>query len=116
VAGVSADGFKIQVDDLLSVAPQFDGNADALAEYLSQAAASLQPLGSFWGDDKAGSQFAAGYQKFAAEVMLLLTKTAEDLEGISQGLTKMAASYGQTEADITASFHAHGRGMEPEVN
>ena len=111
---MSADGFKIQVDDLLSVAPPFDGNAQALADYLSQAAASLQTLGSFWGDDKPGSQFAATYQKFAAEVTLVLTKTAEDLEGISEGLTKMAARYGQTEADITANFHAHGR-MEPEA-
>ena len=111
---MSADGFKIQVDDLLSVAPQFDGNALALAEYLTQAAEALQAVGPFWGDDKAGGEFAGTYQKFAAAVMLMLTKTAEDLEGISQGLTKMAARYGQTEADITANFHAHGR-MEPEA-
>jgi uncharacterized protein YukE len=112
---MSADGFKIQVDDLLSVATPFDGNAQALADYLNQAAVSLQALGSFWGDDKTGGQFAAMYQKIASEVMLMLTKSAEDLEGISEGLTQMAARYGQTEANITASFRAHGRRLEPEA-
>lgn len=106
---MSSDGFKIQIDDLLSVAPAFDGNAQAIVEYLNQAAASLQSLGAFWGGDKPGTQFAATYQKIASEVLLMLTKSAEDLEGISQGLTQMAARYGQTEADITNTFHRHYR-------
>lgn len=108
---MSQPGFKVQVDDLLSVAPVFDGNAQAVMDYLNQAATSIQALGSFWGNDTTGAQFAGTYQKIAAEVMLMLTKTAEDLEGISQGLTKMAARYGQTEADLTETFH-RGR-MEP---
>jgi uncharacterized protein YukE len=108
---MSEPGFKVQVDDLLSVAPAFGGNGQAVGDYLNQAAAALQSLGAFWGGDKPGTQFAATYQKVSAEVLLMLTKIAEDLEGISQGVTKMAAKYGQTEADITATFRAHGRMM-----
>jgi hypothetical protein len=108
---MSQPGFKVQVNDLLSIAPAFDGNAQAVMDYLNQAATAIQALGSFWGDDKAGAQFAGSYQKIATEVMLMLAKTAEDLEGISQGLTNMAARYGQTEADLTNTFH-RGR-MEP---
>ena len=104
-----SDGFKIEVDDLLAIAPTFDGNAQALVDDLNQVAASLQALGSFWGDDKPGAQFAAMYQKITAEVMLVLTKTAEDLDGISVGLKNMAAHYGQTEADITTTFRGRGR-------
>ena len=106
---MSSDGFDIQVDDLLSIAPSFDSNAQTLADALNAAAASLQALGSFWGDDKVGSQFAATYQKATSEILLMLTKSVEDLEGISQGLTAMAARYGQTEADITKTFHSGGR-------
>lgn len=107
---MSGDGFKIEVDDLLAIAPTFDGNAQALVDYLNQAASSLQSLGSFWGNDAPGNQFAATYQKVASEVMLMLTKTAEDLEGVYEGLKNMAAHYGQTEADITSTFHGHGGG------
>jgi uncharacterized protein YukE len=104
------EGFKVQVDDLLSIAPHFDGGAQALVDYLNQAAASLAGLGAFWGEDKPGTAFAATYQKIAAEVMLMLTKTAEDLQGVAQGITAMAARYGQTEADVTATFHGRGGG------
>lgn len=102
---MSADGFKVQVDDLLSVAPSFASNAQDLTDALNNAVASLQALGSFWGDDKPGTQFAGSYQKVVSEVLLMLAKGAEDLDGISQGLTRMAARYGQTEADIVGDFH-----------
>lgn len=105
-----SDGFKVEVDDLLAIAPHFDGGAQALVDYLNQAATTLQALGAFWGNDKPGTQFAATYQKIAADVMLMLTKTAEDLQGIGQGITEMAAHYGQTEADITTTFHGRGGG------
>ena len=102
---MSTDGFKVQVDDLLSVAPSFASNAQDLTDALNNAVASLQALGSFWGDDKPGTQFAGSYQKVVSEVLLMLAKGAEDLEGISQGLTQMAARYGQTETDIAGVFH-----------
>ena len=102
---MSTNGFKVQVDDLLSVAPSFAGNAQDLTDALNNAVASLQALGSFWGDDKPGTQFAGSYQKVVSEVLLMLAKGAEDLEGISQGLAQMAARYGQTEADIAGDFH-----------
>ena len=108
---MSTDGFKVEVDDLLSVAPSFVGNAQDLTDALNNAAASLQALGSFWGNDKVGTQFAGSYQKVVSEVLLMLTKGAEDLEGISQGLTQMAARYGQTEADVAGQFH-HRSGPE----
>ena len=102
---MSTDGFKVQVDDLLSVAPSFASNAQDLMDALNNAVTSLQALGSFWGNDKPGTQFAGSYQKVVSEVLLMLAKSAEDLEGISQGLTQMAARYGQTEADIAGQFH-----------
>lgn len=101
---MTGDGFKVQVDDLLSVAPSFASNAQDLTDAMNNAVASLQALGSFWGNDKPGAQFAASYQKVMSEVLLMLAKGAEDLEGICQGLTQMAARYGQTEADIVADF------------
>ncbi|WP_034267180.1 WXG100 family type VII secretion target [Actinospica robiniae] len=104
---MSGAGFKIEVDDLLAIAPQIGESGQVLVDSMNSAVATLQSLGSFWGDDKPGTQFAASYQKISAEVLLMLTKIAEDLEGVSQGLTKMAASYGQTEADITEGFR-HG--------
>jgi hypothetical protein len=79
------------------------------------AATTLQSLGTFWGDDKAGTAFAATYQKAAADVLLMLTKIAEDLDGISQGLTQMAQRYGQTEADLTENFHRGMRGIGLEA-
>jgi hypothetical protein len=51
---MSADGFKVQVDDLLSVAPSFASNAQDLTDALNNAVASLQALGSFWGNDRPG--------------------------------------------------------------
>ena len=109
---MSEPGFKIQIDDLLSIAPAFGGNGQAVVENLNIAAAALQSLGAFWGGDKAGAAFAATYQKASADVLLMLTKIAEDLEGISQGLTQMAAHYGQTEADLTENFHRGMRGLD----
>lgn len=101
---MSTDGFKVQVEDLLSVAPSFASNALDLTDALNNAVASLQALGSFWGNDKPGTQFEGTYQKAMSEVLLMLAKGAEDLEGISQGLTQIAARYGQTEADIAGDF------------
>ena len=106
----SADGFKIEVDDLLTIAPHFDGGGQALVDYLNQAATAFQGLGEFWGKDKPGTEFGATYQKIAADVILMLTKAAEDLEGVAQGITSMAARYGQTEADVTNTFHGRGAG------
>lgn len=101
---MSSGGFKIQVDDLLSAAPTFTCNARALADALNAAAASLQALGGFWGDDKVGEQFAGTYRDVVGEVLLMLAKTVEDLDGISQGLSGMAARYGQTESDLVYAF------------
>jgi len=101
---MSSAGFKIQMDDLLSTAPTFDSNARELADALNAAADSLRALGSFWGSDKVGNQFASTYQKVVGEVLLMLGKTVEDLEGISQGLAGMAARYGQTESDLADVF------------
>jgi hypothetical protein len=109
---VSSPGFNVQVDELLSAAPAFGGNGQAMVEYMNIAATALQGLGAFWGADRAGSEFAATYQEISADVLLMLAKVAEDLEGISQGLTQMAARYGQTEADITENFHRGIRGLE----
>ena len=67
---MSEPGFKIQIDDLLSIAPSFGGNGQAITEYLNTAAATLQSLGPFWGGDKPGTEFAAVYQKISAEVLL----------------------------------------------
>jgi hypothetical protein len=104
----SGDGFKIEVDDLLAAAPHFGGGGQALVDYLNQATAAFGSIGAFWGGDKTGSAFAATYQKIAAEVLLMLTKTAEDLEGVNQGIIAMAAKYGQTEADVTTTFRHNG--------
>lgn len=106
----TGDGFLIEVDDLLAIAPHFDGGGQALVDYLNQAATAFQNIGPFWGSDKTGAAFAATYQKIAAEVMLMLTKAAEDLEGVANGIKTMAAHYGQTEADITTTLHVHGDG------
>lgn len=105
---MGSDGFKIQVDDLLAIAPTFDSCAELLSQALNAATAALDPLGSFWGDDEVGQKFAAIYQKPAADVTLLLAKTAEDLEGVYKGLADMAQKYGQTESDVTTTLHGKG--------
>ena len=112
---MSESGFKVQVDDLLSIAPAFGGNGQAIVEYMNIAASTLQSLGTFWGGDKSGTEFAATYQKVSADVLLMLTKVAEDLDGISQGLSQMAARYGQTEADLTENFRRGMRGIGLET-
>jgi uncharacterized protein YukE len=106
-----SSGSDVQVDDLLSTAPTFSGGAQDLTGALNDASTALQGLGSFWGNDKAGAQFAGTYQQVVAELLLMLAKLAEDIEGIAQGVTTMAASYGQTEADIVTMIR-HGRTEE----
>lgn len=111
---MSEPGFKVQIDDLLSIAPAFGGNGQAITENMNIAVTALQSLGAFWGGDKAGTEFAATFQKISSYVLLMLTKIAEDLDGISQGLTQMASRYGQTEADLTENFRRgmRGNGLE----
>jgi len=64
-----------------------------MADMVSQVQSQLDGFGAFWGNDRPGQEFASFYAKNQDELLGLLAVVAGEVQGIADGINKMAARY-----------------------
>lgn len=96
------------IDDLLSSAPAFSQAGGEMGGAVADTQRVLQGLRNFWGDDAAGTRFGAFYAPNQARLLSLLGTVAAEVQGISDGITAMAAQFGVTEAVIVHDVRRAG--------
>jgi hypothetical protein len=90
-------GLKIVIADFMYAAPVFQQAGTGLGDLAQDIAESLAGLGSFWGNDAAGTAFAAGYLPAQEQIFSRLGSAAGAITGVGDGLRAMAANYDMTE-------------------
>lgn len=102
------DGFDINSADLRSTATPIlhcsTDVSDALAIFKSQ----IDGLGSFWGNDEYGEQFAQSYTPGQEAIKHATEQISQVLAAVSRGLTHMASSYEETDQDVASSISGIG--------
>jgi hypothetical protein len=94
---MSDDTLKFDLTDLYLTAPAFQRAGGAIAATDSRAQSTLMGMGAFWGDDAPGKKFGAKYEPAQDQLLQLIAIIAGQVEGISDGINKMAENYGVTE-------------------
>lgn len=111
VAAESAEELKFDLTDLYLTAPAFSRAGAAIGDAVSQATSQLERLGAFWGHDAAGQKFGSSYAPKQAELLQILAVLAGEVQGVSEGINRMAANYGIVENANLAKIRA----MEQEL-
>lgn len=88
---------KFDVTDLYMAAPYFQRAGAAIGDAVSQASSQLTGMGAFWGNDAPGTAFGGPYAPGQDRLLQLLSIVAGEVQGISDGINKMAANYGIAE-------------------
>jgi hypothetical protein len=93
---------KFDVQELLGVAPKFEQAGEWVGNGVQDVTNALLDLGNFWGTDKPGTAFGKTYQDQQDKILKILGMLSGDLEGVAEGITKMAKNYGITEDGLSA--------------
>lgn len=93
---------KFDIEALFGVAPKFSQGGSWIDNGVRDVTNSLLSLGNFWGNDKPGSAFGKAYQPQQSMLLKLIGMLAGELEGVSEGLKKMAENYGVTEDGLSS--------------
>lgn len=97
MSGESGQSLRFDLTDLYLTAPAFTRAGGAIADAVSQTQSQLQGLGAFWGNDAPGQQFASFYVKDQDQLLGLLAAVGGEVEGVADGINKMASNYGIAE-------------------
>lgn len=94
---------KVDLTELSVTAPTFQNAGVLISNAVSQAKSQLDGMGTFWGSDKAGQEFAngsggKGYAYYQPELLNLIAVVAGEVEGISSGIQAMVARYSAADA------------------
>jgi hypothetical protein len=111
MAGESGQELKFDLTDLYLTAPAFSRAGTAIGDAVSQATSQLEGLGAFWGNDAPGQKFGAFYAPKQSELLQVLAVLSGEVQGISDGINRMAANYGISENANLAKIRA----MEQEL-
>lgn len=95
--GESGRQLKFDLGNLYSTAPAFRDAGSDLGDAVREATSRLESLGSFWGNDENGQKFGAVYAPYQDKLLQLLALVAGQMQGIADGVTKMADEYGAAE-------------------
>lgn len=99
MAGESGQQLKFDLEDLYATAPAFRRAGGEIGDEVQRATQKLEGLGNFWGNDDPGRKFGAAYAHYQSRLLSLLSVVAGEVEGIGDGITKMADQYGAAEHD-----------------
>jgi hypothetical protein len=97
MSGESGQSLRFDLTDLYMTAPAFSRAGGAIADAVSQVQSQLLGMGAFWGNDAPGQKFASFYAGDQDQLLQLLAVVAGEVQGISDGINKMASNYGITE-------------------
>jgi uncharacterized protein YukE len=96
------DIVQVSIADLLYYAPQFGAAAYTLGEKLAEVQSQLTSMGAFWGTDpKFGQPFGQQYKPAQDQILQLVGMIVSGLDGIADGVQKMANNYAVNESNIT---------------
>lgn len=93
MAGESAPDLKVDLTDLYLSAPVYARAGGTIGNAVTQAASQLEALGEFWGNDQAGQAFGGKYVPDQGKILQVLGIVAGQVQGISDGITRMADNY-----------------------
>ena len=110
MSGESSGQFRIDVEDLYGAAPAFRRAGGEIGDAVQQATRALEGLGTFWGNDDPGRKFGAEYAQAQSQLLSLLAIVAGEVEGIGDGLVKMADQYGVAEQDNLSNIQSLNEG------
>jgi hypothetical protein len=97
---------KFDVEALFGVAPKYSQASGWIDNGLRDVTNSLLALGDFWGTDEAGTKFGNAYQPQQSLLLKFTGMLAGELEGVSEGIFKMAKNYGITEDGLSAKIRS----------
>lgn len=101
---------RFALDDLYATAPAFHRVGGEIGGELERATRKLEGMGNFWGDDKAGRQFGQVYGPAQSKLLELLAVVSGEVEGIGDGISKMADEYDAAEQKTKAVIQSlYGR-------
>lgn len=93
----SSGRLRFDLEDLYATAPAFRRAGGELEHALQQAKRRLEGLGDFWGNDKLGQKFGSIYKPGQERLLELLSIVSGEVDGIADGITRMADEYGVAE-------------------
>lgn len=97
---------KFDLEDLYATAPAFKRAGGELEDAVQLAKRQLEGLGNFWGDDDPGHTFGATYQPHQERLLQLLAMVANEVEGVGDGIVKMADKFGVAEDDNVSKIQS----------
>lgn len=106
MAGESGKQLKFDLEDLYATAPAFRRAGGEIGDEVQQATRLLEGLGTFWGHDDQGRKFGAEYAPYQAKLLSLLATVAGAIEGVGDGIIKMADQYGIAEQDNVSKIQS----------
>lgn len=95
--GESGKQLKFDLEDLYATAPAFRRAGSEIGDEVQRVTRQLESLGEFWGHDDPGRKFGSEYAHCQSKLLSLLATVAGEVEGIGDGITKMADQYGVAE-------------------
>lgn len=95
--GESGRELKFDLENLYSTAPAFRHAGGAIGDVVRQSTYRLEGLGPFWGNDEPGQKFGGFYAPDQSRLLQILAIVSGQVEGIADGITKMADEYDAAE-------------------
>lgn len=99
--------FDIEIEDFVSAAPAFTTAGDEISDTLKQVGPALEALGDFWGSNAGGPKFGESYQKALTLLLEVGGFAGTELQGMGDGLARMARDYQITEDANVDHFRGH---------
>ncbi|MBF6317486.1 hypothetical protein IU453_11980 [Nocardia cyriacigeorgica] len=104
--------FRVDLDQLRMLSPEFARIAGAAHQKLTTLEASLAAEGRCWGDDEPGRMFGEQYEPQAEDGMAALRTVIENLHRLGAGVHYAADIFANQ--DVTAAQQVHGS-WYPEI-
>lgn len=110
MAGELGKQLKFDLEDLYATAPAFRRVGAEIGDEVQRATRLLEGLGIFWGHDEPGRNFGAEYAHYQSKLLSLLATVAGEVEGVGDGIAKMADQYGVAEQDNFSKIQSLNEG------
>ncbi len=96
-----AESFAVNTDGLQRTANDLNVAADSVTTVVGVLRGKIDPLGTPWGDDEAGTAFRANYVQPAQEWQTTVLGIGTVFKSTSDGISEMAHGFQATEESST---------------
>jgi len=96
---MSGNYLAVDTEALAQAAPEVERLASRVHALTSQLSASLSSLGTCWGNDRTGAEFAKQYVNAKDQQAQALSSASKVLDSMSDGISTMAKGFHKTEED-----------------